>query len=83
MLLYHSCQHVHQIQHLLSLVEQHCDDVVYATPFPQTDYGPLIVEFEGKLSDKESFDQGGISTWTTNVSLPASAINLETMKVIY
>lgn len=82
MVLYHSCTGPQQVAYLLSLVESRCDDMVYATPYPQQDYGRFVVKFEAPVSDNETYDQGGISP-CGNVAIPARNIEIRTMEVIY
>lgn len=81
MILYHSCGSIHNIKHLLSMVENRTDDMVYTTPYPQQDYGHFVIKFNAEVSN-DTYDQGGVSSWTANVCIPARNIDVNTMEVL-
>lgn len=79
MKLYHSVDSINKIKHLVDLVENRCEDIIYTTDYPQNDYGHYVLSFEAIISD-DSYDQGGIS-WSNNIAVLASNILLDTMQV--
>jgi hypothetical protein len=77
MVLFHSCQSLNHVRHLIELVRQREDEVVYATPFPQRDYGPILVKLEVRDSLdslNDSYDQGGYASLTQNYCVPTRMV---------